>query len=76
VSNDLSEDPPEPRVCKLEAALGRLRSCPAEQCAFWEPRREPRQGGCVLHEVDLGGRRDVAGWLTELRAELERAETG
>jgi hypothetical protein len=66
----MTDDLSEARLCRLEQALGRQTLCPGESCAFWERGDEHRPGGCVLDELDLAGREDVARWLTQLRERL------
>ena len=47
--------------CRLDG-----RECPGAACPFW------LSGECLLAEIDMRGRPDVAAWLTELRTELEQ----
>jgi hypothetical protein len=52
-------------VCRLKESLGEPEPCPGELCAFWEV------GSCALERVDLRGRPELAGFLLDLRGELE-----
>jgi hypothetical protein len=57
----------EPRLCRIESALGRTRRCPEDLCAFWE------DDACIVDRLpaDL---RDTAGLpqlLLQLRQRLE-----
>jgi len=61
--------------CRIERALGRSELCPGASCPFWEQGPD-RPVGCVFGEVDLSGRKDVAAWVHDLRAELESLRPG
>jgi hypothetical protein len=59
------------RFCRLAQSLGHAEVCPEEGCPFWTPGVEERQGHCAFDGLDLNGRKDLAGWLLDLRRELE-----
>jgi len=59
------------QLCTIELiAEGHAERCPGEACAFWDR-------GCALERVEseLGGRREVAELLLDLRRELEAGRT-
>ncbi len=59
------------QLCTIELiAEGHANRCPGEECAFWDR-------GCALKRVEceLGGRREVAELLLNLRRELEAGRT-
>ena len=49
----------------MTESLGRTEQCPGSRCAFWDADE------CPLDGVDLHGRPELAGFLLDLRAELE-----
>ena len=57
-------------ICRMKESLGRIEQCPGVLCPFWEHDR------CRLDRLDFRGRPELAGFLTDLRGELEsvRAE--
>ena len=57
--------------CRIEQQLGRLRPCPREGCAFWDPSGTVKPNGCVFDGVDFAGREELARWLHDLRTRLE-----
>ena len=59
----------EPRLCRLQEACGQTEVCPREGCAFWQI-SPSGYGGCALERIDLSGRRELAGWLLDIRALL------
>jgi hypothetical protein len=64
---------PEPRVCRLEQAVGVDAACPESACPFWEPGGAVLDGRCVLEGLDFSRDGDVARWLLGLRGRLEGA---
>ena len=63
-------------LCRLNEALGVAEECPEEACPFWEPGGAVLSGRCAFEGLDLGGRRDLAGFLLRIREGLHSAETG
>jgi hypothetical protein len=63
------------RLCRLEKSLGHEETCPEQGCPFWNAGVEERQGYCAFDRADLNGREDLAGWLLDLRRQLERDES-
>jgi hypothetical protein len=61
----------EPGACRIERTLGRHEPCPGAACAFWDEATEGSSGGCPFRRVDFGGRKHLAAWLHDLRAQLE-----
>lgn len=59
------------RLCRLQESLGHVEVCPEQGCPFWTSGAEERQGHCAFDRIDLNDRRDLAGWLLDLRRELE-----
>jgi hypothetical protein len=53
------------RICCVEESFGEIEECPGAPCPFWEHQ------GCGLERIDFRGRPELAGFLTELRGELE-----
>lgn len=53
------------RICRLKEILAQPERCPGELCAFWEG------GSCALERIDLRDRPELAGFLLDLRGELE-----
>ena len=74
VHDPVMADGTDVKLCRLERSLGHERACPEEGCPFWSSGAEERQGHCAFDGVDLNGREDLAGWLLELRGELEGRE--
>jgi hypothetical protein len=60
----------EPRLCRLEEALGQAEQCPGAACPFWD-RAVPFGGRCAVEELDLRGRPEIAEWLLGIRTQLE-----
>jgi hypothetical protein len=52
-------------VCQIHESLGEAEPCPGGRCPFWE------DGHCALDRIDFQGRPELAGFLLELREELE-----
>jgi hypothetical protein len=65
----------EPRLCRLEQAVGVDTACPEERCPFWEPGGAVLEGRCAFEGVDFGRDRDVANVLLGIRERL-RAPAG
>lgn len=65
-----------PRPCRLNETLGVAEECPEARCPFWEPGGAVLAGRCAFEGLDLGGRRDLAGFLLRIREGLHSAETG
>jgi hypothetical protein len=63
---------PEPTLCRIEQSLGRSEICPGASCPLWDGTRGASGGSCLFAELDLGGRHDLAGWLHDLRMDLEK----
>lgn len=61
----------EPRLCRLEHAVGRVEPCPAERCAFWEPGGAVLEGRCAFEQIDVRDNAELASWLLCLRKRLE-----
>jgi hypothetical protein len=62
-----------PRLCSLEAAVGRSEACPEDACPFWEPRGGALGGRCAFEQLDITADASVAAWLLEIRGRLEAA---
>jgi hypothetical protein len=52
-------------ICRMKESLGTTEQCPGAQCPFWE------QDGCGFEELDFRGRPELAGFLLDLRGNLE-----
>jgi hypothetical protein len=64
----------ERKICNLHFATGRVEACPEGACAFWEDGGAVRESGCAIERLGFdSGRRDLAGYLLELRTSLEEA---
>jgi hypothetical protein len=60
-------------ICRMKESLGEIERCPGTLCPYWEG------VACGLEQLDFRGRPELAGYLTELRSELEsvrEAEVG
>jgi hypothetical protein len=57
----------EPRLCRIESALGRSRPCPEEPCPFWE------DDACIVDRLpeDLRETPGLPELLLKLRRRLE-----
>jgi hypothetical protein len=66
----------EPRLCRLERAVGVDAACPEERCPFWEPGGAVLDGRCVFDRVDFGREREVARLLLGIRERLEGTARG
>jgi hypothetical protein len=64
-----------PRLCTLEAAVGRSAACPEHACPFWEPGGAALSGRCAWEELRLTADSELATWLLEIRGRLEEAST-
>jgi hypothetical protein len=53
--------------CRMKESLGEIEACPGDLCPFWEG------GSCAFWHLELRGRPELAGFLLELRGELESA---
>jgi hypothetical protein len=53
------------RNCRLKEIVAEPERCPGKLCAFWD------RGSCALERIDLRGRAELAGFLLDLRGELE-----
>jgi hypothetical protein len=56
----------EPRLCRIDSALGRVTECPREACAFWTDNACVLSGACV----DLATSPGLPQLLFELRERL------
>jgi hypothetical protein len=61
----------EPRLCRLEQAVGVEAACPEDACPFWEPGGAVLEGRCVFEKIDFSRERDVARWLLRMRQQLD-----
>jgi hypothetical protein len=61
----------EPRLCRLDRAVGVDAACPEECCPFWEPGGAVLEGRCVFERVDFGSDHEVARLLLGIRERLE-----
>jgi len=62
----------EPRLCQLDAALGRSTGCPGESCPFWRDER------CVIEPLQADFTHDacLVTTLVGVRAGLARGIPG
>jgi hypothetical protein len=67
----LMNAPFEPPHCRIEQSLGRSEICPGASCPFWERDAGVNGSGCLFGNLDLAGRKDLAGWLHDLRDQLD-----
>ena len=56
----------ETPTCRIKRSLGETEACPGARCPFWD------EGGCAFESLPLRMRPELAGFLLELRGELER----
>ena len=63
-----------PRLCSLEAAVGKLEACPGQRCPFWESGGAALAGRCAFEKFDATADAPLAGWLLEIRERLASAE--
>jgi hypothetical protein len=65
-----------PKLCSLQIAVGHVEACPGEPCPFWEGGGAVVDPGCAVERLgltaELDSRPDLAAYLLELRARLER----
>jgi hypothetical protein len=61
--------------CRLSEALGVTEECPEKTCPFWEPGGAVLVGRCAFERLDLSGRRDLAGFLMQIRDGLGTERT-
>ena len=54
-------------ICRMKESLGATEPCPGTSCPFWEG------DACGLEQLDFRGRPELAGFLAELRSDLESA---
>ena len=66
---------PTTRLCSLEAAVGKLETCPEGACPFWEPGGAALAGRCAFEQLEVTADVPLAAWLLELRARLASAES-
>jgi hypothetical protein len=64
-----------PRLCTLEATVGRHETCPEDACPFWEPGGAALGGHCAFERVGLPADSGLASWLLEIRRQLEAASS-
>lgn len=68
------------KLCLLQYAAGRVESCPAGRCPFWESGGAVRAGGCAVENVGLGLQLEtnprLAHWLLRVRTRLEDTGSG
>ena len=57
----------ETQTCRMKKSVGELEACPGPLCPFWE------DDSCAFRNLPLEGRPELAGFLLDLRGELERA---
>ena len=57
---------PEPRLCELQYAAGRVEQCPGERCLYWT------EEACTLAPLkgDIGANPDLVAFLLSLRNRL------
>jgi hypothetical protein len=55
-------------ICRMKESLGEPEACPGDLCPFWEGSH------CALDRVDFRDRPELAGFLLELRNELDSAK--
>jgi hypothetical protein len=60
-----------PRLCTLEAAVGRSEACPEDTCPFWEPGGAALGGRCAWEQLGVSADSELAAWLLEIRGRLE-----
>jgi hypothetical protein len=60
-----------PRLCSLEAAVGRTGKCPEDSCPFWEPGGAALGGRCAFEQLGIDADAGLAAWLLEIRGRLE-----
>jgi hypothetical protein len=66
--------PAEPRICHLHLTLGSAEACPGGACPFWEQGGVALPPACELERLGIDlSRPDLAGYLLELREQLEAA---
>jgi hypothetical protein len=53
--------------CRMNESLGEIESCPGALCPFWE------EGSCAFRSLEFRGQPELAGYLLQLRGELESA---
>jgi hypothetical protein len=53
-------------LCRMKESLGESEACPGGGCPFWED-------GCVVAQIDLRSRPELARFLLALRQDLEDA---
>jgi hypothetical protein len=63
------------RLCSLEAAVGKLETCPEDACPFWEPGGAALSGRCAFEQLDVAADAALATWLLEIRGRLDSAES-
>jgi hypothetical protein len=64
----------DPRLCRIKLTLGEVEPCPKGACPFWETGGALIDEACGLERQGLDlDRPDLAQYLVELRARLERA---
>ena len=64
-----------PRLCTLEAAVGKSQACPEDVCPFWEPGGAALGGRCAWEQLGVEADSELANWLLELRDRLEAASS-
>jgi hypothetical protein len=70
---DMSGGAAEPRLCRLEQAVGIDAACPMGGCAFWEPGGTVLDGSCAVQGMDFSRDQDLARWLLGIRRRLEQS---
>jgi hypothetical protein len=63
----------EPRLCSLEAAVGKTHACPGDACPFWDPGGAALGGRCALEELGVVADASLSAWLLEIREKLGAA---
>lgn len=74
------EERTEEKLCLLQYAAGRIESCPAGRCPFWESGGAVLAGGCAVERLGLGleieTNPQLAHWLLRVRTRLEDTGDG
>jgi hypothetical protein len=66
----------EPRLCRLEQAVGVDAACPEERCPYWEPGGAVLEGRCAFEGLDFSRDTEAASLLLGLRRRLEGPGSG
>jgi hypothetical protein len=64
-------------LCRMKLTLGVTEACPEGACPFWEHGGAVVESGCGIERLHIElDRPDIAGYLVELRQQLEAARDG